>query len=498
MFTPRRSMLLAFAAALQAAVVSADLASDIQAAGIAASFPDSDSYANATTSFNLRFDYQPAGVVFPSTKEQVATAVALAAANNVKVTAKSGGHSYIANGLGGEDGALVVDLRNMTKLTYDSDTNQATIQVGKRLGNVALELNDEGRGIGHGTCAYVGIGGHAGHGGYGFTSRMWGMALDAIVGMDVVLANGTAVTASAEENSDVFWAMRGAASSFGIATSYTLKTFEAPAYAQMINYGWNLDTETATKGLQAFQAYSLSDIPTHFGLEITISKGENFGEVLFRLVGGWYGPEGEFLDTLKPFLDSMPEPDTPTLLGDGTYIDSVKQLNGGDLDTTVAPDGHDTFYTKSIITSEAHPQSNESLAAYVKYLAEEGFEADLDWFCQIELYGGKDSAINKVPVEDTSFVRRDNLFIQQLYASAPDFLPPYPDAGFEFLDGLVEAVEAPMGDNWDHSAYLNYVDDRLENYETFYYGDNYPRLQKLKAELDPTNVFTAPSLVKAA
>lgn len=93
MFTPRRSMILAFAAALQAAFVSADLASDLQDAGIAATFPGLDSYKNATTSFNLRFDYQPAGVVFPSTKEEVATAVTLAAANNVKVTAKSGGVS---------------------------------------------------------------------------------------------------------------------------------------------------------------------------------------------------------------------------------------------------------------------------------------------------------------------------------------------------------------------------------------------------------------------
>jgi len=65
-------------------------------------------------------------------------------------------HSYIANGLGGSDGVLVIDLRNMTALTLDSSTGIAVIDAGKRLGNVALELNAGGRGMGHGTCSYVG------------------------------------------------------------------------------------------------------------------------------------------------------------------------------------------------------------------------------------------------------------------------------------------------------------------------------------------------------
>jgi len=146
--------------------------------------------------------------------------------------------------------------------------------------------------------------------------------------------------------------MRGAGSSFGIATKFTLQTFEVPEYSIMIDYNWNLNSSAAAAGLIAFQEFSLGDIPTYYGGEITMSRGDNKGEINFRLVGGWYGPEDELAGFLQPFLDQLPEPYSAELPGDGTYIGSVVAL-GGPLDTTVKPDVTDTFYTKSLITSES-------------------------------------------------------------------------------------------------------------------------------------------------
>jgi FAD/FMN-containing dehydrogenase len=71
-------------------------------------------------------------------------------------------HSYIANGLGGQNGVLVVDLSNFKKITVDSTQNTAVIETGNRLGDIALALNNAGRALPHGTCPYVGIGGHSG------------------------------------------------------------------------------------------------------------------------------------------------------------------------------------------------------------------------------------------------------------------------------------------------------------------------------------------------
>lgn len=82
--------------------------------------------------------------------------------HNFRVVARSGGHSYIANGLGGKNGSFVVDMSNFNTVTVDPTTNIAQIGPGNTLGNVALALNSYGRAIPHGTCPYVGIGGHSG------------------------------------------------------------------------------------------------------------------------------------------------------------------------------------------------------------------------------------------------------------------------------------------------------------------------------------------------
>lgn len=95
---------------------------------------------------------------------------------------------------------------------------------------MALEVFAQGeRALPHGVCPGVGIGGHFTHGGYGYQSRLWGLALDSIVALDVVLANGSYVTASEKEHSDVFYAMRGAADSFGVITYFYLQTRPAPS-----------------------------------------------------------------------------------------------------------------------------------------------------------------------------------------------------------------------------------------------------------------------------
>lgn len=95
--------------------------------------------------------------------------------------------------------------KHFTRIQVDNNANTALIESGNRLGDIALALNSYGRGIGHGTCPYVGIGGHSAFGGFGYASRLWGMVLDVIESVDVVLANGTIVTASKDENSELFW-----------------------------------------------------------------------------------------------------------------------------------------------------------------------------------------------------------------------------------------------------------------------------------------------------
>ena len=86
---------------------------------------------------------------------------------------------------------------------------------------------------------------------------------------------------------------------------------------------------------------------------------------------------------------------------------------------------------------------------------------------QVEQYGGPNSKINEVGMDDTSFFRRDVLFTWQLYASSSNSQPPYPEDGFTFVDGVANSVISNMPEDWDYGAYPNYIDDRLEGCQFF-------------------------------
>ena len=201
--------------------------SDLQSclSGLQVAFPNNPSYPQLSQSFNSRLRYSPVAVVgvyaifrplslksgathsiFRTSVKDVQVAVKCGANAQTPVVARSGGHSYAAYGVGGQDGSLVIDLSALKNITYTSDHQQATVQTGNRLGDVGVSLWNNGqRALPHGTCPNVGSGGHTSYGGYGFLSRFGGLLLDRVVSAEVVLANGTVVTASKDSHADLFW-----------------------------------------------------------------------------------------------------------------------------------------------------------------------------------------------------------------------------------------------------------------------------------------------------
>ena len=173
--------LLLTVASITGRIACQDLKSDLTGAGLTALFPGDSGYQDASKACefyirmlvpisladqifvvdNLRFNVSPAAVVYPESAQQVAAAIQAGASTHTQVVARSGGHSYIANGVGGKNGALVIDLSKLKNITVDNNAGTAVIQTGNRLGDVAQALNDQGRALPHGTCPYVGVGGHA-------------------------------------------------------------------------------------------------------------------------------------------------------------------------------------------------------------------------------------------------------------------------------------------------------------------------------------------------
>lgn len=140
----------------------------------------------------------------------------------------------------------------------------------------------------HGTCPYVGIGGHAGQGGFGLPSRSWGLLTDQVQSLQIVTADGEIRTASPTENADLFWAATGAGASFGIITSFTTVThaaLDSIAFAYTFaNYG----AKEASDGLQAWQAFAndpVNKLDTAVGLQIHINPGDSPTGVVFSVSG---------------------------------------------------------------------------------------------------------------------------------------------------------------------------------------------------------------------
>jgi FAD/FMN-containing dehydrogenase len=305
------------------------LSACLQAAGVPTDAQGSSGWNTETTPFNSRLPYTPAAVVIPTNVTHVQSAVSCAAQAGVKVSAKGGGHSYASFGLGGENGHLIISFSEMYKVTLDKSTNISEVQAGARLGHVFETLyNAGGRAISHGTCPGVGVAGHALHGGFGFSSHTHGLALDWLVGATVVLANATVVNCSASQNADLFWALRGAGSSYGIVTSFFFNTFAAPVQTTpfTLNVNWQNGNDMAA-GWTAYQNFVQNKMPPELNMRLFLSNWLNGFEGLY------HGNATALQAALQPLLSAlnlaMPSVNTTDWVGGFTAY-----ANGQTIDVT--------------------------------------------------------------------------------------------------------------------------------------------------------------------
>ncbi|CZR56892.1 related to reticuline oxidase precursor; berberine bridge enzyme [Phialocephala subalpina] len=449
--------------------------------------------------YNLRLSYTPDVIVVPEDDDQVGASVRCAAAANLKVQAKGGGHSYASYSSGGQDGSLIIEMEKFDEITVDQSTFIVKIGAGQRLGNVAEAIYNQGkRAMPHGTCAGVGIAGHALHGGYGYDSRKWGLALDHIVGLDVVLANGTCVHTDATTYPDLFYAMRGAGDSFGIATHFYMSTEEAPNSVLWFTAGLASslsDANTAAAGFEALQNWTLTspDLTPNITYGTYADSGGSFSfrgwcmdcdqtvftnNVLPAMVAGWPGAQLTvqslgWIDALTVLSD--PDP-LPQPLGHG-YAK------------------HDTFYAKSVVSKDDEPLTPATWLSYTTWmLANQG---QGPWFSINNLYGGPGSAINAVSADESAYSDREALWVFQNYGYTANSLPPWDDKITVLIDNLNDAITNAQPDG-NFTAYLNYVDPDLSPAmaaQDYYGASTYDKLLGLKSEYDPAFVFWNPQAI---
>ena len=167
----------------------------------------------------------PAAVLFAASDQDVVDGVRLARERGWGVSVRSGGHSWA--GWSVRDDALLIDLGDMRGIDVDLSTGVATARPAVKGGvELAPFLESQGRMFTGGHCESVGIGGFLLQAGQGWNSRRWGWGCENVLGVDVVTADGELVHAGADENSDLYWAVRGAGPTFfGVVTRFHLRTY---------------------------------------------------------------------------------------------------------------------------------------------------------------------------------------------------------------------------------------------------------------------------------
>lgn len=373
-------------------------------------------------------------------------------------------------------------MKYFDQLTYDESDQTAHIGPGNGLKDVNDFLLEYDRFASHGDAPQVGVGGHYTIGGLGRVSRQFGAACDNIIDAEVVLANGSVIKASKDENEDMFFAIRGAGASFGIVTDFHVKTHPAPGEA--IAYTYNLTVGSASLQADAFKAWqkliSSPTLPRKISTQFTVYP---FGSVIS---GFFYGSEREFsalnLETALPGIDSSAI--------SVEIVDAAIAVTHdlSELGLQLLGDIPAHFYSKSLSFNNDTLMSDDTIDNMFKYLTSLNL-ARLTSFVIFDLEAG---AINDVPLDSAAYAFRDSLYFLQSYSIDP--LGLFPDQSREFLDGLNEVVLE--GDEDVFGSYPGYMDPYLEDARKQYWRENYERLQEIKAVRDSDEVFRNPQSVK--
>jgi FAD/FMN-containing dehydrogenase len=408
--------------------------------------------SSAKLVFNERYAaIRPLAVVQPVTAADVQACVRWAAKWAVRVVARSGGHSY--GGYSTGPGALVVDLRRLNRVSLTGRT--VTAGPGTHLVDLYAALARRGATVPGGSCPTVGLGGLALGGGMGLAGRRFGLTCDNVTALQIVTADGRVRRCDADTDGDLFWACRGGGGgNFGIVTGLQLRAHAASRAAWFaLSWPWS----QASEALAAWQQLA-PDAPSALTSIFTLGEGR------VSALGQWFGSEASLRRLLGP-LTRVSGASLST--GTASYL-ALAQRWAGCAGDSVAQCG--TFSPTPFDAGSAYvsrPLSAKGRAVAIAQVQRGGGTLLLD------AYGG---AINRVAADATAFVHRDQLFCIQLYSGSSSA-------------AWLRSAAAALRPYTSGQAYQNYIDPQLGGWQTAYYGDNYARLQQVKAAVDPDRLF---------
>ena len=424
----------------------------------------SPEYQGSRSFFNKAIDEFPALVTHPRTEQELVETLSWANDHGLSLTVRGGGHGGGPSAI--RDNALLIDTRPMSKVSVNPTKGTATVVAGTLL--VQLDHATERHGLVAvtGNCPTVGVAGFILGGGNSFISRRYGLACDNLISARVVTPSGKTLLASADENEDLYWALRGAGGgNFGIVTDMEIRLHRVRHV-----YGGVLVWEftQAREVLSRYQDYIITG-PEHFSGGLRIEANSDGGSV--TLFGVSCADSKNDAERTWDYIRSWGTPRQDSI--------AVKSFA--------------RFHVESgafVPSSVNYSRRNGFLAAPLNTVAMESILATLVQFRRIRLsitFEPFNGAVHSVQPKATSFVHRDD---QLLYSATAEWVNE--SERVPALEAL-SVLHRTMRPYLSGFEYQNY-DDRIVDYsptlrQRIYYADELPRLHELKRRFDPRDLL---------
>ena len=293
------------------------------------------------------------------------------------------------------------------------------------------------------------------------------------------------MTASADSNRDLFWAIRGAGGAFGIVVDFKFRTFDVPETNVVFTYNLSpKNTTQVTKWLTALQDFAIYDQPAELDIRMFLPSS---------LTGVYHGNRSNFDTIIAPLLAKLDIPAGSGKVTVNGWIDTLTHFAFGPLQQAEVYDTHENFFAKSLMPEALPPAALYAMADYYFTTAKNNTRS---WYLLIDLHGGKSSAVSAVGPDETSYAHRKAIFKMQFYDRIMPNNATYKPEWMGFMNGWVKAIEdAANGEKY--GMYINYADTSLQKTEAHsrYWGKHYDRLVKVKQAYDPYKAFLGPQLV---
>ncbi|MBA3414578.1 MAG: FAD-binding oxidoreductase [Chloroflexia bacterium] len=425
----------------------------------------SAAYDEARRTIYIHVDRYPLAIARAANAGDVAAAVDYARDHGLPLAVRSGGHSLAQ--LSVVDGALVVDLSTMKRVHIDPESRTARVQPGATSGDLAGPANAHGLALTTGDTHSVGMGGLVTGGGIGYMVRKYGLAIDNLIAAQVVTADGAIVTASASEHPDLFWAIRGGGGNAGIVTEFTFRL--APVGDILGGALFLPATRDVLRGYLDYSVAAPDDLTTIANLmhapPAPFIPEARVGEPVLMILATWTGRIEDGEHALAP-LRALATP--------------VADLLG--------PMPYPAIYEFMAFAAEPHAASIRMM--FADDLSEDALDASLAAMerssspFSIIQFRGLGGALARVDTQATAFAHRERRYFVAIIGVWLDAAEDA--AAHQAWTAALWKKLRPEG----QGVYVNFLENEgVDRIREAYPGVTFERLQAVKRQYDPENLF---------